>query len=287
MGREGPRSAWLCPSCARHVPRNVDVCRCGSERRTLEELGFRFDQAQPEGPDGTPQRPHVERHGLFENLIGYQIDTDLGAGWRATAKGLFAVAVVAVAVAMARYTHTDPAPVRNNITVLTTLQDYTRRAEGAVGNAIPSFLASAGSVGMLAPAGTSTDPVMAIDEAELRKGLCSPSVAVLVRHEYPGFYDDWPDDELEESVLEKHPDYSDRFCMLSSQVDAGPGEVIKYELRPRSPLSWTGLWLRTLLVTVAFAVVCLNVYYRGIIGRRDLRRGDGDDAASHAGRHAA
>jgi hypothetical protein len=55
--------------------------------------------------------------------------------------------------------------------------------------------------------------------------------------------------------------------MLSSRLDAGPDEVVKYEFKPRSLSGWTTLLIRPLLVSGVFALGCLNVYYRFIIGR--------------------
>jgi hypothetical protein len=133
--------------------------------------------------------------------------------------------------------------------------------------------------------GTPTDPVRPIDEAELRQGFCSPRLSALVRYEYPGFYDDWSDAELEQVVLEKYPDYADRLCMLSSRLDAGPGEVVKYEFKPRPPLGWALLGLSAFLPTAVFALTCLNMYYRVIVGRRAARRERDQD--SRTNRNAA
>jgi hypothetical protein len=200
-------------------------------------------------------------------------------------KGLFFVAVVAVFVSTARYVHTHRLPVRGAVNVIVSLEDFTRRADPNVKNAIPTFLASAGRVGSLPSSGTATDLVKPIDEAVLRQGFCSPRLATLVRYEYPGFYDDWPDEKLEQVLLEKYPDYADRLCMLSSRLDAGPGEVVKYEFKPRSPAGWSTFLGSTLLADGVFALACLNVYYRVIVGRRAARRER--DQGSRTNRHAA
>lgn len=269
------------------MPRNIEVCRCGSDRRRLEALGYTFDATPaPAGSQAPPApRQRRERRGLLAALIGYEIDTELSAGWRAAYKGLFVVAVVAVLASTARYVHAHRQPVRGNIDVVASLQEFTRRVGPDVKNAIPSFLASAGQVGSLPLTGTATDPIRPIDEAELRQGFCSPRLATLIRYEYPGFYDDWPDEELEKQVLEKYPDYVDRLCMLSSRLDAGPGEVVKYEFKPRSPRGWAVFGLSTLLPTAVFALACLNVYYRVIVRRRAARRER--DQGSRTNRHAA
>ncbi|HET9358915.1 MAG TPA: hypothetical protein VFO58_04155 [Vicinamibacterales bacterium] len=269
------------------MPRNVEVCRCGSERRRLEALGYTFDSTPAHAGSQAPSAPRQprERRGLLTALIGYEIDTDLSAGWRGTYKGLFVVAVVAVFGFTARFVHTHRQPVRGTVDVIVSLQDFTRSVDPNVKNAIPSFLASAGRVGSLPLTGTPTDPVRPIDEAELRQGFCSPRLATLVRYEYPGYYDDWSDEELEQVVLEKYPDYSDRLCMLSSRLDAGPGEVVKYEFKPRPPQSWALVGLSALLPTAVFALACLNVYYRVIVGRRAARRER--DQGSRTNRNAA
>ena len=265
---DAPRTGWQCPSCGRQIPRNVEVCRCGSERRRLEALGYKFDTAPPPpATSAATRRPRLEHHGPAASLIGYRIDTDLSAGWRAVLKVLFAAAVVAAGWTTVHFTHRPPAPTRGNIQVNATLEGYTRSAGPNAGNTIPAFLASATAVGVLAPAGTSADPVRSINESELRQGFCSKSIAAQVRREYPGYYDDWPDDKLEHTVLDKYPEYVDRVCVLSTRLDAAPGEIIAYELQPRSLLSLAGLWLRTLLITMVFAVACLNLYYRGVVGR--------------------
>jgi hypothetical protein len=245
------------------------VCRCGSERRRLEAAGYQFDTAAPapETARAPLRTPSPEYFGPVGTLIGYRFDTNVSAGWRALLKGLTVAAAIAVGAATVHYIHTDLPSTRENIMVLTTLETYTRRSGPDIGNTIPAFLTSAGVTGVLAPSGTSEDPVRAIDETQLREGFCSPSIAVLVRHEYPGYYDNWPDEKLERVVLEKHSDYTNRFCMLSSQLDASPDEIIKYEVKPRTLLSKAGLWLGTLVITTLFAVACLNLYYRVLVGR--------------------
>jgi hypothetical protein len=242
------------------------VCRCGSERKRLEALGYEF-QSAPEVPAKPPSRPRRKQSaGLAGALVGYQLDTDLGDGTRMALKALLAIAVVGVTVALVVFTHTEPLPLRDNIQILSNLDSFTRQSQPDAGNAIPSFLTSAGRLGVLAANGVPGDPVRSIQESDLQEGFCSRSVARQVRHEYPGFYDTWPDDQLEKVFLEKYPQYADRVCVLSVRFDATAGDVIKYELKPRSLLAHAFLWLRTLLITAMFAVVCLNVYYRLVIG---------------------
>lgn len=261
--------AWQCPTCGRHVPRHVEACRCGSERRRLEALGYKFD-SEPSvqtAPSARPRQVRSEDYGLAGILFGYQLDTDLGAPLRVGLKVIFSAAVIALIVALVRYTHTEPLPTRDNVQILSTLDAFTRNAGPEVGNTIPTFITSTGRLGVLTSAGTPDDLVKALQEADLRQGFCSQSVVNQVRHEYPGFYDDWPNDKLERVVLQKYPEFADRVCVLSVRFDAPASDVIKYELKPRTITGHALLWLRTLLIAAAFAAVCLNVYYRLIVGR--------------------
>jgi hypothetical protein len=68
-------------------------------------------------------------------------------------------------------------------------------------------------------------------------------------------------------VLQKYPEYADRVCVLSVRFDATAGDIIKYNLKPRSLASHAMLWSRTIVLTMLFAALCLNVYYRLIVGR--------------------
>ena len=243
------------------------MCRCGSERRRLEALGYKIQVAQaPVRPAATPQR-RVEHHGLATTLVGYQVDTDLGTGLRVLLKSFFAIAVAGVVVMLVRYTHAEPLPIRDNIHVLNTLDGFTRTAGPQSGNTIPVFIASAGRLGVLDATGTSEDPVRSVQESDLREGFCSQSIAKQVRYEFPGYYEQWPDEKLERVVLQKYPEYADRVCMLSHRLDASADQIIKYELRPPSLVDHAALWSRTLLITILFAAICANIYYRLIVGR--------------------
>ena len=261
--------AWQCPTCGRHVPRHVETCRCGSERRRLEALGYKFDSepSVQSAPSARPRQARSKDYGLAGTLFGYQLDTDLSAPLRVVLKVIFGTAVIALVVALVRYTHNEPLPTRDNVQVLSTLDAFTRSSGPEVGNTIPTFITSTGRLGVLTPAGTPEDLVKAIQEADLRQGFCSQSVVNQVRHEYPGFYDNWPNDKLERVVLEKYPEFADRVCVLSVRFDAPASDVIKYELKPRTIAGLALLWLRTLGIAGAFAILCLNVYYRLIVGR--------------------
>jgi hypothetical protein len=207
-----------------------------------------------------------QNHGLAGTLLGYQLDTDLSAPVRIGLKIVLGAAVVAVIVAPVRYTHTEPLPTRDNVEILSTLDAYTRNAGPEVGNTIPGFIRTAGRLGVLSAAGTPEDPVRRILESDLKEGFCSQSVVNQVRHEYPGFYDSWPNDKLERVVLEKYPEFADRVCVLPVRFDASATDVIKYTLKPRTLAGHALLWSRTLAVAALFAALCLNVYYRLIVG---------------------
>lgn len=275
MSDQGPETgqkrpgAWQCPTCGRQVPRHVEACRCGSERRRLEALGYKFDAEQPVSttPATRARQTPAQDYGIAGTLLGYQIDTDLSAPLRIGLKVVFGTAVIALIVALVRYTHTEPLPTRENVQILSTLDAFTRNASPEAGNTIPTFISSAGRLGVLAAAGTPEDLVRGILESDLRQGFCSQSVVNQVRHEYPGFYDHWPNEKLERMVLEKYPEFAERVCVLSVRFDAPASDVIKYELKPRTLAGHALLWLRTLLIAGAFAVVCLNIYYRLIVGR--------------------
>jgi hypothetical protein len=242
------------------------VCRCGSERKRLEAIGYEFE-GTPSAAARPAAHPHTQRQGLAATVIGYQLDTDLPEGWRVALKALGAVAIVAFAVALVRFTHTEPLPVRGNVEILETLDRFTRKASADAPNAIPAFIASSGRLGVLAAAGMPDDAVRSIRETDLGEGVCTQSVARQVRHEYPGYYEQWPDDKLEQMFLEKYPQYTDRVCVLSVRFDAPATDIIKYELKPASVLMHSvRSWLVTLLLTASFALICLNVYYRVIIG---------------------
>ena len=265
---EGRSGAWQCPSCARNIPKHVEVCRCGSERRRLEALGYKIQSAQPSvRPAPAAPRRRLEHHGLATTLVGYQLDTDLAVGWRVVLKGLFAMSVVAVAAALVHFTHTEPLPVRDNIQILSSLDAFTRTAGPESSNTIPLFIASAGRLGVLGTTGAPEDPVRALQESDLRQGFCSQSVAKQVRYEFPGYYEQWPDEKLERVVLKKYPEYAERLCLLSHRLDASADQVIKYELKPRTLLGHATLWSRTALLTIFFGAICLNVYYRLIVSR--------------------
>lgn len=198
-------------------------------------------------------------------LLGHREDAGLATGWRVTCRALAVVAVVATLGAMVRYTHTPPEPTRRNVRVLSTLEDYTRNATAEAGNTIPAFLSSTGTPAIVRSSMLDTDLVETVDMEELGRGFCSPDVAAQVRHEYPGYYDNWSDARLVSTFLQKYPEFSERLCVLPTWLGAGPAEIVKYELLPRSLIGHAGLWLRTLLMTVLVAVGLANLYYRLLV----------------------
>ena len=160
--------AWQCPTCGRHVPRHVEACRCGSERRRLEALGYKFD-SEPSvqaAPAARVQHVRAEDYGFAGTLFGYQLDTDLGAPLRVALKVLFGTAVIALVVTLVRYTHTELLPTRDNIQILSTLDAFTRNAGPEAGNTIPTFITSTGRLGVLTSAGTPEDLVKSLQESE-------------------------------------------------------------------------------------------------------------------------
>jgi len=204
---------------------------------------------------------------ILINIIGYRPDCDVPREIRVVLKSVFVGAVIVFAALLLYLAHRAPIPTRGNVAVLARLDAFTKHAAPDEGNTIPAFLALPGRTGRLGPDGDVSDPVTSLDETELGQAFCSSSIADLVRHEYPGYYDRWSDERLERLVVEKHPEYANRYCMLSSRLDASANEVIKYELKRRSALAWAGVWVGTLLLTGLFAIACVNAYYRLLVGR--------------------
>jgi hypothetical protein len=126
---------------------------------------------------------------------------------------------------------------------------------------MPAFLALPGDVGALSADGAA---IKDIDENELKHVVCAPTLAALVRQEFPGFYERIPDNRLEQAVLEKHPDYRGRLCALPAWMDATPHDIIKYQLKPLPPLR-ASVVLWSMLFVAAFVVVVLNAYYRLLV----------------------
>ena len=243
------------------------MCRCGAERRRLEELGFELASAPPLVHEAFEPRASMLENQLAQRLIGYQSDEALTPAWRFTVKGLCLVATIAVAAMMVRFVQRDPLPRRDNIRIVSTLDDFTQNAGATAPNTMPAFLALPGKVGALRASSDPAEPVQALDEAELRSGFCTQSVPRQIRHQYPGYYDSWPDDKLEHVALEKYPEMRDRLCTLSYKIEATPENIIKYELQPRTAIESAALWSMVVFITGLVAFGCANLYYRVIVSR--------------------
>jgi hypothetical protein len=243
------------------------VCRCGVERQRLDALGIDLE-AVPiiHAPVEAAPRPAAEP-GVMRRLIGHRGDDDLPSGWRLTLKIAWGLGVVAVAALMITVTQRDPLPRRGNIRIVSTLADVTEDAGPTAANTMPAFMALPGALGALPSTPGADEPVQALDEGELRQGFCTQSVSRQIRHQYPGYYDEWPDDKLERVALEKYPEMRERLCALPYAIDATPAGIIKYELKPRTFVMAVTMWMATVLVTLAFAGVCANLYYRVLVAR--------------------
>jgi hypothetical protein len=245
----------------------VDVCRCGVERSRLEALGYTFDLSpiSTASPATTARATSSAAPGLAGLLVGYR-ETNVSRAWRIVFTLLFLILVGGVGYGVVTYTHRPLAPTRENIEIVATLEEHTKSA-GDSGNAITSFLRLPGTVAVLEPTMTAKDLLKPLNYAELEAGFCSASLAKQIRYQFPGFYENWPDDKLERVALEKYPEFQDRLCVLPSQLGVSPDDVVTYRLRARTFAEWTMLWSRTAAITGLFAMVLLNVYYRLIAGR--------------------
>jgi len=154
---------------------------------------------------------------------------------------LLLAATAATAVMLLKSSAGDAPKAPAKIKVLRRLDEFTKNAGPKVRNAIPAFLSIPGRIGVLEPNEDDAGAVPVIrhikeiSEVELAKGICSPSVPVLIRSLYPGAYDNWPDAKLERTVLAKHPEYRDKLCILPLWIEATPHDIVKYELTPRTP----------------------------------------------------
>jgi hypothetical protein len=259
---------WKCPECGRQIPRAVEVCRCGVERRRLEALGYHFDLSPiaPATSSGSTSLSSEAAPGLAGMLVGYRSDAHVSRAWRVVLTLLFLILVGGAGYGVVALTHRPLAPTRENAQIVATLEGHTKEA-GRAGNAIPGFIRLPGTIAVLEPATTAKDLLKPLSDADLAKGFCSASIARQIRYEFPGFYESWPDDKLERVALEKYPEFQDRLCVLPSQLGVSPDDVVKYRLRPRSIVELTLLWSRTALITGLFAIALLNVYYRAIVPR--------------------
>ena len=199
-------------------------------------------------------------------LVGYRSDSRVSRAWRIVFTLLLLILVGGAGYGVVTYTHSPLPPTRQNVEIVSTLEAHTKNA-GSGGNAIPAFLRLPGVVGVLEPSMTAHDRLKDLSDADLGTGFCTPSLAKLIRYEFPGFYENWPDDKLERVALEKYPEFQDRLCALPSQLGVSPDDVVKYRLRSRTIVELAILWSRTALLTLVFTMVLLNVYYRLLVDR--------------------
>jgi hypothetical protein len=208
-----------------------------------------------------------------EDAVGYRPDDDVPE-WQRTA--LLAVVAVGALFACALtiwMLNRDGLPrIAENTSSIIRLDDFTRKANRTARNTMPAFLGLPGDVGTLSGDGST---ISEFDQNALRNVVCAPTVAVLVRQEFPGYYERIPDDQLERSVLKKHPDYRGRLCALPAWIDATPHDIIKYRMKPMPALRMSVvLW--SMASMSAFVVAVLNIYYRLVVpaaaGRKVIRR---------------
>jgi hypothetical protein len=242
------------------------VCRCGAERSRFEEIGIKVALAPDtaESPDARSAASTVVP-GLAGVLVGYRTDDHVSSAWRIALALLFLILVGGVGYGVVTYTHLPLPPTRENVEIVATLEGHTKNAGATVRNAIPGFIALPGTLAVLEPTMTAKDLLTPLSETDLEKGFCSASLAKQIRYEFPGFYENWPDDRLERVALEKYPEFQDRLCVLPSQLGVSPDDVVKYHLRARTIMEWTILWSRTAIITGLFAMVLLNLYYRLLV----------------------
>lgn len=173
----------------------------------------------------------------------------------------------------------DAGDAQGTIRILARLDEYTRNSNPRIGNTLPTFLSQTGLLGVVPapplvlpddgaqapsePAPFTTDDITPISEVELQKGFCTATLARLVRQQFPGSYDDIPDDELERTVLEKRPEYKDRVCVFPVWIAADPHNIVKYEVEPRGPLAFNlRRWAWAGLIAAAFGALGLVGYRR-------------------------
>ena len=245
----------------------MEVCRCGVERSRLEALGYNLDLSPiaTASPSATARATSGAAPGLAGLLVGYR-EANVSRAWRIVFTLLFLILVGGAGYGLVVYTHRPLAPTVENIELVATLEGHTKSA-GDSGNAITSFLRLPGTIAVLEPTMTAKDLLKPMNDAELEAGFCSTSLAKQIRYQFPGFYENWPNDKLERVALEKYPEFQDRLCVLPSQLDVSPDDVVMYRLRARTFVEWTMLWSRTAAITGLFAMVLLNAYYRLIADR--------------------
>jgi hypothetical protein len=213
---------------------------------------------------------------LIRVIVGYRSDQHLPAPRRAAIRAALLTGLVLVVVIARLAFATAPL---GGVEVVRSLDDHTRQYAQDADNAIPSFLELPGALGIVAtdhqsalgsgPASSSTHVVVTpLNRVELLKGFCTARLADLVRQQYPGSYAEVPDAELEQLVLEKHPHYRDKVCVLPAWIDATPQEIVKYQITSAAATAFDPeAWMRAAIAAAVFSFVTLNVYYRVIVAQ--------------------
>jgi hypothetical protein len=210
---------------------------------------------------------------LIRALVGYRSDEHLSPARRAAIRAALGTGLVLVVV-ISRLAFAS-APL-GSVHVIRSLDDHTRRHAQDADNAIPSFLDLPGTLGIVTggdrPAADdrlhASSAVVPLSEVELLKGFCTGRLAHLVRQQYPGSYGDIADAELEQMVLERHPQYRDRICVLPAWIDATPQQIVKYEIASAAATAFDPEgWMRAAIAAAVFSFVALNLYYRVIVAQ--------------------
>jgi len=197
-----------------------------------------------------------------EDAVGYRPDDDVPEWQRTVLMSVVAVgAILVCALTIWGLNRGELPRIPKNTKSMLRLDDFTKYANRTASNTMPAFLALPGDVGVLSADGSTINE---IDENQLRNVTCTPNLALLVREEFPGYYERIPDDQLERAVLKKHPEYRDRLCALPAWVEGTPHEIIKYQMKPLPPFRLSVvLW--ALLAVGGYVIAVLNVYYRLLV----------------------
>ena len=197
-----------------------------------------------------------------EDAVGYRPDDDVPDWQRTTLLGIVVLgAACACVLTVSMLNRGGPPRIPGNTSSIIRLDDFTQNAHHTARNTMPAFLALPGELGTLSADGSAINE---IDENDLKNIVCTARLAMLVRQEFPGYYERVPDDQLERSVLKRHPEYRGRLCSLPAWMDATPHDIIKYQLRPL-PTFRLSVVLWSTLTAVGFVVFALNIYYRLVV----------------------
>jgi len=178
-----------------------------------------------------------------EDAVGYRPDDAVPDWQRTTLLGIVAVgAMCACVLTVVLLNRGGPPRIPGNTSSIVRLDDFTQDAHRTARNTMPAFLALPGELGTLSADGS---VINEIDETDLKNIACTPRLARPVRQEFPGYYERIPDDQLERSVLKRHPEYRGRLCSLPAF---------------RLPVV---LWSTS--ATATFVVIALNIYYRLVV----------------------